>query len=1389
MALMSLIAIVLFCAVSLEPCFTVWRSSRLEFKGNVDGTDVDGGKTRDLDWAEWIDSNHPVTIDGNPSDWSSYTPHPIGTGSNVVNVYIANDNSHLSICIDAVSDVTDNEQTGDKIQGFIDGDNDNTAPTWISESEANMNSRDNWFTLCGDRDKASDDTDAYNDAGLINKRNNGDTVLWYNQGTWIDEWGYQWATGFNGQPAHMVYEIKIPFSKWSWNPGDPIGIAFEAAKAQGGGSSLIGKYPGGFSINNMGSFRDIRLATQNDRPYYSNPKANPSTISNDGVNETLLTVEAMDSDGSVSSVQIDLTSIGGGSSVNMMDDGNNGDQTAGDDIYSYRTTVSTTALAETKELDFVIFDDHTPNVGSARGEIRLTVIQANRPPEIAPSPTQRITLLEDQDEAYLELRDNVFSDPDYPDDVLTYLMKTNTSWESQCTTPLATYRILMNDSIKVEPLPDRHGTETVLLTATDAEGLGVDAPFSLTVVIQPTNDPPHITTVNGTEILFAPVNLDAWEDLWTEYNFFAIDIDGDDLEYSLNISDRSDKFKKNTDYVFYGENGTFKIGPKNSHVGEYDLKLTVEDGNGGEDDIDVCLKVINTNDPPRMDKISTMYVDQDELLEYTPVVRDDDLLLGTDSLTFTTNLSEQLKGHHHEDNFSFDPATGALRFRPNKYMIKTYYTHIRVEDDHRAFHQRDFKIIVIDSINDPPEKPTFEVLEGGTDNLTVLFKAGTVSDPDGDKILYEWDFDDRVNPPLSPDLGEVSHVFSEAGVYNVKLTLSDGYEYSEPAILQVVVTAPPDGGEPGEENLRITGKVTTSEGAPLDYAIISIELVDDPAVKYDDMTDSEGRFSLKVLEGKYNVTARKDGFISNWHVVIIGPGDEGEFTLQLKPVDISSENPSGSESFISRNLLFLLGAVFLFILSIIFLIVVARKKRRKKDDVPVPHHIMPPPARPPMRPPPRSSMPQPPPRSGMPPALQYKSLPPAPPAKMPPSQPGQFSPEALKDGSIPVSRPGHDPSRSGKPEPTLPPGKRPAPEVEPEIIERPEEIKETEGVKETEGIKETRGGRPKIVKLGTPRPPNLSGNEGNFEGLPGEDASIEGSPPLLPAVKDTAETSPERSPAPTSAEPGMEYAEPTSSRSSGAESFSELFDLGEAPASSSPSIPGTFDPEPEEHIQKQSPKNILKELSSEEDVEQEVGGSPSISGIFDGLDGEAGSQEPPAKETKGALAKIPVKRMAISRETGERLSECEVCGGYYSSLEAECPHCGGAEEKIGAEPCPSCGAKVGSDMIFCNKCGSNLRKVKAVRTDEDTVKKARRRVECPTCGKMLHRDMKFCNACGTPAKGKPKARSSKKKAGPEKEEYLEHVECYNCGNMMPVTTRERPVIVSCPHCGTQGQLA
>ena len=462
MALMSLIAIVLFCAVSLEPCFTVWRSSRLEFKGNVDGTDVDGGKTRDLDWAEWIDSNHPVTIDGNPSDWSSYTPHPIGTGSNVVNVYIANDNSHLSICIDAVSDVTDNEQTGDKIQGFIDGDNDNTAPTWISESEANMNSRDNWFTLCGDRDKASDDTDAYNDAGLINKRNNGDTVLWYNQGTWIDEWGYQWATGFNGQPAHMVYEIKIPFSKWSWNPGDPIGIAFEAAKAQGGGSSLIGKYPGGFSINNMGSFRDIRLATQNDRPYYSNPKANPSTISNDGVNETLLTVEAMDSDGSVSSVQIDLTSIGGGSSVNMMDDGNNGDQTAGDDIYSYRTTVSTTALAETKELDFVIFDDHTPNVGSARGEIRLTVIQANRPPEIAPSPTQRITLLEDQDEAYLELRDNVFSDPDYPDDVLTYLMKTNTSWESQCTTPLATYRILMNDSIKVEPLPDRHGTETVL---------------------------------------------------------------------------------------------------------------------------------------------------------------------------------------------------------------------------------------------------------------------------------------------------------------------------------------------------------------------------------------------------------------------------------------------------------------------------------------------------------------------------------------------------------------------------------------------------------------------------------------------------------------------------------------------------------------------------------------------------------------------------------------------------------------------------------------------------------------------------------------------------------------------------------------------------------------
>ena len=177
--------------------------------------------------------------------------------------------------------------------------------------------------------------------------------------------------------------------------------------------------------------------------------------------------------------------------------------------------------------------------------------------------------------------------------------------------------------------------------------------------------------------------------------------------------------------------------------------------------------------------------------------------------------------------------------------------------------------------------------------------------------------------------------------------------------------------------------------------------------------------------------------------------------------------------------------------------------------------------------------------------------------------------------------------------------------------------------------------------------------------------------------------------------------------------------------------------------------------------------------------------------------------MAIKKDTGEELRICNSCDGYYENDLKTCPHCNGRKKKkkVEKERCPSCGVNLSSEMIFCNKCGSNLKKLKAKRSSgkKRSGKDKNARTECPKCGKMLHVDMKFCNACGMRlGEGKYPGKKEKVRQTSGRQDTsaktavgthaLEQVECYVCGGMIPVTTAERPVVVTCPQCSTQGQL-
>jgi len=74
--------------------------------------------------------------------------------------------------------------------------------------------------------------------------------------------------------------------------------------------------------------------------------------------------------------------------------------------------------------------------------------------------------------------------------------------------------------------------------------------------------------------------------------------------------------------------------------------------------------------------------------------------------------------------------------------------------------------------------------------------------------------------------------------------------------------------------------------------------------------------------------------------------------------------------------------------------------------------------------------------------------------------------------------------------------------------------------------------------------------------------------------------------------------------------------------------------------------------------EENIGVKEEAKGLSERVE-EAGSGETTDDENGKALAKIPIRRVAISKETGEELQKCDTCGKYYDHTWDACPNCSG----------------------------------------------------------------------------------------------------------------------------------
>ncbi len=1208
--------------------------------------------TRSLDWAEW--ERTPIVVNGNASDWiGNYTAHPIGRTGLDVDLYIANDENYLYICVDAKSDRTDEKSVNDFIRLWIDGDNDNSVVSPIG-STTNESTQDNWISICGNSSARSNTNGIFNDAGWLNTGGGtyGDPGVYVSQ--WFDAYqpylqnrfvDYLWSVGFNGTPKNMVYEIGIPLARWNWTPGDEIGACLLVFKH--GDGNAIGIWPANHVPSTVSSWKDFFLATPNDKPVYSDPLATPGIILNDNENTTLLTVEAQDPDGNISEFVIDLSAIGGSSKTTMVDNGTKGDAQANDDVYSYEVSIPTIIPNGTYYLPFTITDDHTPNIGRIKGVIGLTVLQHNRQPEISANPTDRITLIEDQNVVYINLTP-IFRDPDESDS-LVYSIMNGSNWESHYRTPIADYRVHLNHSLSVKPLPDKFGSESISVSVKDAAGLSPDFPHSITVTILPRNDPPRLTAVNDSNISAGSVSLTVYEDHWSTFFFSAEDIDEDPLSYSTNLTDVIPELRKNEDYIFSKGNGTIELKPRNSHVGKYRFLISIDDGNGGMDSVRVNLTIVNKNDPPYMDKIATKYVEQDEWLEILPMANDDDEMHG-DVLTFSTNFSKYLPATLLKSNFHFNSTTGEFRFKPDKETVATYDTYIEVVDLSRVKFRRNFKIKV-NNINDPPEAPEFDyIIEEG--NLTVTFTALPAHDPDRDNLTYTWDFGDGSQNKFGPALLTVVHTYRKAGNYTVILWVSDGYpDGINRTIINITVTALGGGTGPGNgmdgELFEFSCTVSDHNDTGLDRALIRIENMDSPSKYFENFTNSLGKNRFFLPAGNYTITVTLQGFTTWSDELRVNTKDiQKDIVLKKYEPDFSNtgENEMGEK--VADWVWLLLGLlVLLVVFGIIMLLLIKKKSRKEKgEEMQI-----------------GMSTPQEP----SAPMGEEKIEPPSNMMIQPlaPLEMSQYSQEGLDaqfmtDGYSYAQEDWAAPSEGKIPE---------------ELTEPKTDQQLIEGKMPDEGVDV------EISQLAVEGniPKKLSGSE-TLQLL------IEGKMSEEPKESEAVQV-PEEDKKPDILEDLLDE---------------EPHDESDVSTAAPPLQIG----------EQQSIQDILKKIILRDNLKQQYGITPKppktgedeaaiekdvaesdVSGVFDDLVDD----KPVQKEN--ILGTIQVERVAISKIDGAEMKICNLCKQPFNPSEAECPSC---SNRNGITlRCPICASEVIKEMVFCKKCGTNLRNLKAFKMD------------------------------------------------------------------------------------------
>jgi len=264
-----------------------------------------------------------------------------------------------------------------------------------------------------------------------------------------------------------------------------------------------------------------------------------------------------------------------------------------------------------------------------------------------------------------------------------------------------------NRTVSVTPAPNKSGDAVITLFVTDGAATNTGT-FTLTVL--PVNDLPSITTITNRIIN---------EDTLVSIGFNVEDIETAPGDLVLSATSTSPALTPGISFGGVGTNRTVDIVPATNQSGSATITITVADAHGGSNSTTFVLSILEVNDPPTLDAIADVVIDEDAPLQTV-------LLAGISSgapneaqpVSLTATSSDVNVVSNLAVVYVSPESAGRLEFTPVANASGTAAITVHVSDGSLT-NSRSFNIQV-SAVNDPPSIAAIDNRQIDEDSTAVI---------------------------------------------------------------------------------------------------------------------------------------------------------------------------------------------------------------------------------------------------------------------------------------------------------------------------------------------------------------------------------------------------------------------------------------------------------------------------------------------------------------------------------------------------------------------------------------------------------------------------------------------------------------------------------------------